>query len=255
VNVVSQVSAAALSVANSRYLSGFGNGFETEALPGALPVGRNSPQKCPYGLYAEQLSGSPFTAPRTTNERSWLYRVRPTVAHWGRFEKADARLWRTAPAPEVEMPLAPLRWDPIPLPKDELSLVEGVHTITTAGDAGSQAGMGAHVYLVTRSMADEYFYNADGEMLVVPQQGELRFWTEFGIIEVEPGEIAVIPRGVKIRVELMGAPRAAISARIMAAPSRFPSAGPSVPTAWRTSATSWPRSRPTRTRTRARSCT
>ena len=94
------------------YLSGFGNGFETEALPGALPVGRNSPQRCPYGLYAEQLSGSPFTAPRTTNERSWLYRIRPTVAHWGRFEKADARLWRTAPAPEVDMPLAPLRWDP-----------------------------------------------------------------------------------------------------------------------------------------------
>ena len=95
----------------------FGNGFETEALPGALPVGRNSPQKCPYGLYAEQLSGSPFTAPRTTNERSWLYRIRPTVSHWGRFEKADIGLWRTAPAPEVDVPIAPMRWDPIPLPK------------------------------------------------------------------------------------------------------------------------------------------
>src|SRR4051812_38999505 len=146
------------------YLSGFGNGFETEALPGALPVGRNSPQRCPYGLYAEQLSGSPFTAPRTTNERSWLYRIRPTVAHWGRFERADIGLWRTAPAPEVEMPLAPLRWDPIPIPDRELSFAGGgVHTITTAGDAGAQAGMGAHVYLVTRSMRDEYFYDADGE--------------------------------------------------------------------------------------------
>ena len=119
------------------YLSGFGNGFETEALPGALPIGRNSPQKCPYGLYAEQLSGSPFTAPRTTNERSWLYRIRPTVSHWGRFEKADIGLWRTAPAPEVEMPIAPLRWDPIPIPADEMSFVEGVRTITTAGDTSA----------------------------------------------------------------------------------------------------------------------
>jgi homogentisate 1,2-dioxygenase len=188
------------------YLSGFGNGFETEALPGALPVGRNSPQKCPYGLYAEQLSGSPFTAPRTTNERSWLYRIRPTATHWGRFEKADLGLWRTAPEVEVEVPIAPMRWDPIPIPREELSFVEGVRTITTAGDAGSQAGIGAHVYLVTRSMEDEYFYDADGELLVVAQEGELRFCTEFGTIDIEPGEIAVIPRGVKIRVELKGGP-------------------------------------------------
>src|SRR5437016_2109369 len=101
------------------YMSGFGNGFETEALPGALPVGRNSPQKCPYGLYAEQLSGSPFTAPRVANERSWLYRIRPTVKHWGRFEKVSNGLWRTAPCAEVEMPIAPLRWDPIPIPREK----------------------------------------------------------------------------------------------------------------------------------------
>jgi homogentisate 1,2-dioxygenase len=188
------------------YMSGFGNGFETEALPGALPIGRNSPQKCSYGLYAEQLSGSPFTAPRTTNERSWLYRIRPTVTHWGQFRKADIGLWRTAPAVEVEVPIAPMRWDPIPLPEGAVSFVEGIHTITTAGDAGSQAGMGSHVYLATRSMVDEYFYNADGELLFVPQQGALRLWTEFGIIDIEPGEIAVIPRGVKIRVELRDGP-------------------------------------------------
>jgi homogentisate 1,2-dioxygenase len=188
------------------YLSGFGNGFETEALPGALPVGRNSPQKCAYGLYAEQLSGSPFTAPRASNERSWLYRIRPTVAHWGRFEKVDPGFWRSAPCAETDMPLAPLRWDPIPLPEDALSFVEGIHTITTAGDAATQSGMGAHVYLVTRSMRDEYFYNADAEMLFVPQQGALRLWTEFGIIDIAPGEIAVIPRGVKLRVELLGRP-------------------------------------------------
>ncbi|WP_298957689.1 homogentisate 1,2-dioxygenase [uncultured Methylobacterium sp.] len=199
-------SAASSTGLHPGYMSGFGNGFETEALPGALPVGRNSPQKCPYGLYAEQISGSPFTAPRTTNERSWLYRIRPTVAHWNRFTKCDARLWRTAPAPEVEMPPAPLRWDPVPIPDASLSFVEGIHTMTTAGDAGAQAGMGAHLYLATRSMRDEYFSNADGEMLVVPQQGGLRFATEFGIIEAGPGEIVVIPRGVKIRVELLDGP-------------------------------------------------
>lgn len=186
------------------YLSGFGNGFETEALPGALPIGRNSPQRCAYGLYAEQLSGSPFTAPRTTNERSWLYRIRPTVAHWGRFEKVDAGLWRTAPCTETDMPLAPLRWNALPLPSEPTNFLEGIHTITTAGDGGAMAGMGSHVYLTTRSMVDEYFYNADAEMLFVPQQGALRLWTEFGILDIAPGEIAAIPRGVKLRVELPG---------------------------------------------------
>ena len=190
----------------SLYMSGFGNGFETEALPGALPIGRNSPQKCAYGLYAEQLSGSPFTAPRATNERSWLYRIRPTVAHFGDFQKADIGWWRTAPCHEVDVPIAPMRWSPVPLPEQPVSFVEGVRTITTAGDAGAQAGMGAHVYLVTRSMVDEYFYNADGELLFVPQSGALRVWTEFGIIDIAPGEVAVIPRGVKIRVELPDGP-------------------------------------------------
>ncbi len=188
------------------YMSGFGNGFETEALPGALPVGRNSPQRCPYGLYAEQLSGSPFTAPRTTNERSWLYRIRPTVAHQGPFTKADAGSWGTAPLPRSDLAIAPMRWDPIPIPSEPLSFVEGIRTMTGAGDAGAQAGMGAHLYFVTRSMVDEYLYDADGEMLFVPQEGALRLWTEFGIIDIGPGEIAVIPRGVKLRVELPGGP-------------------------------------------------
>ncbi len=194
------------AVGECRYLTGFGNGFETEALPGALPVGRNSPQKCAYGLYAEQLSGSPFTAPRASNERSWLYRIRPTVQHLGRFAKADPGLWRTAPCTEWEMPIAPLRWDAIAIPLEPLSFVQGVRTVTTAGDAAAQAGMAAHVYLATRSMQDEYFYNADGEMLVVLQQGGLRFCTEFGVIDAGPGEAVVIPRGVKLRVELRDGP-------------------------------------------------
>ena len=119
------------------------------------------------------LAARPFTAPRTTNERSWLYRIRPTVTHWGEFEKADIGLWRTAPCSEIDVPIAPMRWDPIAIPDEKLSFIEGVRTMTTAGDAGTQAGMGAHLYLITRSMQDEYFYNADAEMLFVPQQGEL----------------------------------------------------------------------------------
>ena len=191
---------------SDRYQSGFGNGFETEALPGALPIGRNSPQRCAYGLYAEQLSGSPFTAPRASNERSWLYRIRPTVKHWGRFTRADPRLWRTAPCIEAEVPPPPIRWDPLPLPETPQSLIEGLTTITTAGDAASQAGMGAHAYLATRSMQDEYFYNADGELLIVPEHGRLRLCTEFGILDLGPGEIAVIPRGIKFRAELPAGP-------------------------------------------------
>src|SRR6186997_1479720 len=188
------------------YMSGFGNSFETEALPGALPIGRNSPQRCAYGLYAEQLSGSPFTAPRGSNERSWLYRIRPSVKHSGRFAKADAGLWRTAPCHEYDLPIAQLRWDPAPIPKEDMTFLQGVQTMTTAGDANTQAGMAAHVYLITKSMADQHFYSADGEMMFVAQQGNLRFVTEFGRIDIEPGEIAVIPRGVKFRVELTGGP-------------------------------------------------
>jgi homogentisate 1,2-dioxygenase len=187
------------------YLSGFGNGLETEALPGALPVGRNSPQRCAYGLYAEQLSGSPFTAPRAANERSWLYRIRPTVQHWGHLTKVDTRLWRTAPCHEVELAPAPMRWDPLDLPTEPTCFLEGIHTITTTGDAAAMSGMAAHIYLATRSMRDEYFYNADAEMLFVPQDGSLRLATEFGLIDIEPGEIAVVPRGIKLRVELHSA--------------------------------------------------
>src|SRR6201747_1565063 len=188
------------------YMSGFGNSFETEALPGALPIGRNSPQRCAYGLYAEQLSGSPFTAPRGSNERSWLYRIRPSVRHSGRFGKVDAGLWRTAPCHEHELPIAQLRWDPAPIPSGDMTFLQGVQTMTTAGDANTQAGMAAHVYLITKSMVDQHFYNADGEMMFVPQQGQLKFVTEFGRIDAEPGEIVVIPRGVKFRVEITGGP-------------------------------------------------
>ncbi|HET9616510.1 MAG TPA: homogentisate 1,2-dioxygenase [Pseudolabrys sp.] len=189
------------------YMSGFGNSFETEALPGALPVGRNSPQKCNYGLYAEQLSGSPFTAPQATNQRSWLYRIRPTVKHNGRFAKADMGFWRTAPAREdAGVPIGQLRWSPTPVPKDKLTFVSGMRTFTTAGDVDGQSGMSTNVLFITQSMTREHFYNADGEFLIVAEQGNIRFRTEFGVIDIEPGEICVIPRGVIFRVELIGGP-------------------------------------------------
>jgi homogentisate 1,2-dioxygenase len=177
------------TLAAPHYMSGFGNSFETEALPGALPVGRNSPQKVNYGLYAEQLSGSPFTAPQATNQRSWLYRIRPSVKHSGRFARIDKGLLRTAPArEESDLPIGQLRWNPIPIPETDLTFVTGLHTITTAGDADTQAGMASHVALVTRSMENEYFFDADGELLVVAQENGLRFRTEFGVINIGPGD-------------------------------------------------------------------
>ena len=109
------------------YMPGFGNDFETESLPGALPQGQNSPQKCAYGLYAEQLSGSPFTAPRGTNERSWLYRIRPSVRHTGRFSKIDYPHWKTAPhMAEHSLALGQLRWNPLPTPSEKLNFLEGI---------------------------------------------------------------------------------------------------------------------------------
>ena len=189
------------------YMSGFGNSFETEALPGALPVGRNSPQKVNYGLYAEQLSGSPFTAPQASNQRSWLYRIRPAVRHTGRFEHLPLGHVRTAPAREDgDLPLGQLRWSPPPIPQEKLTFVTGLRTVTTAGDADSLAGMASHLLFVTESMTREHFYNADGEFLIVAQQGKLRFRTEFGVIDIEPGEICVIPRGVIFRADLIDGP-------------------------------------------------
>lgn len=189
------------------YMSGFGNTFETEALPGALPVGRNSPQKCNYGLYAEQLSGSPFTAPQASNQRSWLYRIRPTVRHTGRFEKIGMGAIRTAPTREdSELPIGQLRWSPVPVPKEKLTFVTGLRTVTVAGDVDSNAGMASHLLFITQSMEREHFFNADGEFLIVAEQGKIRFRTEFGVIEIEPGEICVIPRGIMFRVELIDGP-------------------------------------------------
>ena len=209
------------------YMPGFGNDFETEALPGALPVGQNSPQRAAYGLYAEQLSGSPFTAPRGTNERSWLYRIRPSVQHAQKFRKSSLPFWKTAPClGEHDRPIGQLRWGPVPVPKEKLTFLAGMRTMTTAGDVNTQAGMAAHVYLATQSMESDYFYNADGEMLVVPQQGAVRFCTEFGRIEAGPGEICIIPRGVKFKVELVDGPARGYVCENYGAKFTLPDRGP-----------------------------
>ncbi|MBI3525851.1 MAG: homogentisate 1,2-dioxygenase [Betaproteobacteria bacterium] len=182
------------------YLSGFGNEFATEALQGALPRGQNSPQRCPYGLYAEQLSGTAFTAPRSANRRSWLYRIRPAAVH-GPFQRIDNGRWLSR-CGEVVTPPGQLRWDPLPIPALPTDFVEGMVTMAGNGDPTIQSGCGIHFYAANRSMVDRFFYDADGELLIVPQQGRLRIATELGLIEAEPQEIVVIPRGVRFRVEL-----------------------------------------------------
>lgn len=176
-----------------QYQSGFGNDFATEAVAGALPAGQNSPQKAPLGLYAEQLSGTPFTAPRHVNRRSWLYRIRPSVVHEP-FAPRDRGLIRSAPFDEVPPPPAQLRWDPLPIADGDF--VDGLRTIC------GNSVTAVHLYTANRSMANRFFYNADGELLIVPQQGSLTIHTELGVIAVEPGEIAVIQRGIQFRVVL-----------------------------------------------------
>lgn len=188
---------------HAAYLSGFGNEHATEALAGALPVGRNSPQRAPLGLYAEQLSGTAFTAPRAHNRRTWVYRIRPSANHRP-FIATERGLVRTAPNAEIAAPPNRLRWNPFALsagapPTD---FVHGLRTLATAGDAALQTGCAVHVYAINASMQGA-FYDADGELLIVPQQGRLRIVTELGIIRLDPGAVAVIPRGIRFRVELL----------------------------------------------------
>ena len=183
------------------YQSGFGNEFATEAVPGALPEGQNAPQKHPLGLYTEQFSGTPFTAPRATNRRTWTYRIRPSVTHRP-YEEIPRRMIRSGPF--VEVPTTPnqLRWDPLPIPDQETDFIDGIVTLGGNGDPAMQTGLAIHLYAANHSMEDRFFYTADGELLIVPQLGALRFHTELGILGVKPGEICVIPRGVKFRVVL-----------------------------------------------------
>ena len=185
---------------STAYQTGFGNEFASEAIAGTLPIGRNSPQRVAHGLYAEQLSGTAFTAPRGRNRRSWLYRIRPSVAH-GEFTALAAPHLQTDFS---QMPASPnqLRWSPLPLPTVATDFIQGLHTVGGNGSPDAHAGVAIHMYAANADMEQRYFYNADGELLIVPQLGRLRLRTEFGVLEVEPQQIAVVPRGVRFAVQL-----------------------------------------------------
>ena len=183
------------------YMSGFGNDVATEAIKGALPDGRNSPQQPAFGLYVEQINGTAFTAPRGANKRSWMYRIRPSVVHRP-YERIDNGLIRSTPFTEVETTPNQLRWSPLPIPEKPTTFIEGIATMAGNGDLTTHIGSAIHVYAANTSMTSTFFYNADGEMLIVPQQGGLTLRTEMGILDVAPGDIAVLPRGVRFTVEL-----------------------------------------------------
>ena len=207
-----------------RYMTGFGGHFESEAVDGALPKGRNSPQRPPYGLYTEQLSGSSFTSPRHENRRSWLYRMRPTADHPPFVAYEGAPLFTAHPSSE---PLAPnrLRWDPPQLPEGK-DFVDGLATMLHAGQADDLEGCAVHVYRASKSMDGRIFVNADGELLVIPQQGAIDLQTELGRLELAPGSIGMIPRGLKFRVQLLDGEARGYVAENYGLPFRLPELGP-----------------------------
>ncbi|MDF3936461.1 homogentisate 1,2-dioxygenase [Pseudomonas citronellolis] len=209
------------SVESLSYLSGFNNQFSSEALPGALPLGRNSPQRAPYGLYAEQFSGTAFTVPRSEARRTWLYRIKPSASH-PRFE----RLARQIPGREPG-PVNPnrLRWNPHDLPSEPTDFLDGLLSLAATADPEQASGVSVHLYRANRSM-DRVFFDADGELLIVPQQGRLRLATELGLLDIEPQEIAVIPRGLKFRVELLDASASGYICENHGAALRIPDLGP-----------------------------
>jgi homogentisate 1,2-dioxygenase len=186
-----------------RYLSGFGNEFATEAVEGALPQHRNSPQQAPLGLYAEQISGTAFTQPRAVNRRTWVYRILPSAKHPG-FGRIGNGTLRSAPFDEIEPDPNRLRWDPIPLPPTDMptDFIAGLYTVAGNGDVKTRNGMAVHLYAANQDMRDRYFVDSDGELLFIPELGAITLHTELGPLRVSPGEIAVVPRGIRFRVEL-----------------------------------------------------
>ncbi|WP_426693038.1 homogentisate 1,2-dioxygenase [Sphingomonas sediminicola] len=208
-----------------RYMSGFGGHFESEAVEGALPKGRNSPQRPAFGLYAEQLSGSAFTAPRHENLRSWLYRLRPTADHRPFVRYEGAKLF--APG-TVKQPLAPnrLRWNPPGDLPSGADFVDGMVTMLANRDPSDLEGVAVHLYRAQRNMESRVFINADGELLIIPQEGPIELQTELGRIEAGPGDIALIPRGVRFRVRLLDGEARGYVAENHGLPFRLPDLGP-----------------------------
>ena len=207
------------------YLSGFGNEHSSEAVPGALPEGRNSPQRAPLGLYAEQLSGTAFTEPRAHNRRSWLYRIHPSAAHPAFTRAVDNGAVRTAPFADIAPDPNRLRWNPLPKPAPGTDFLAGLWTRGGNGDAAQRTGMAVHLYHAHASM-ERVFSDADGELLIVPELGGLLLRTEFGLLHVAPGHVALIPRGVRFRVELLDAAARGYVCENYGAPFRLPDLGP-----------------------------
>ena len=196
-------SSAALGVG---YQAGFGNEFATEAIAGALPRGQNSPQRVPLGLYAEQISGTAFTVPRAANRRTWLYRIQPSAKHTP-YRRMGASRIRSGPFSELSPNPNRLRWDPQALPDRPTDFIDGLVTIAGNGNAEFHVGIGIHIYAANRSMSGRAFCDADGELLIVPEMGAITLVTELGRLILSPGEIAVVPRGIRFRVEADGAIR------------------------------------------------
>ncbi len=207
------------------YQSGFGNLHSSEALPGALPQGQNSPQRAPRGLYAEVLSGTAFTAPRAENLSSWLYRLRPSAMH-APFRRIANGLMRSGPFNEVEASPNRLRWDPLPIGESPIDFIDGLATLAGSGEPAAQTGVAVHLYRANRSMAERLFVDCDGELMFVPQLGQLLLFTELGKLIVAPGELAVVPRGVKFTVELLEKQARGYVCENYGAPFRLPELGP-----------------------------
>jgi len=207
-----------------KYQSGFGNEFATEAVKGALPVGRNSPQRAPLGLYAEQFSGTSFTTPRLLNKRTWTYRIQPSVLHRPFRQIENGKF--IGKFDEIVTTPNQLRWNPLAMPQTETDFIDGIVTMAGCGDSFSQTGLGVHVFACNKNMTDRFFYNADGEMLVVAEKNRVRFLTELGIVEIGSGEIAVLPRGLKFRVELPDGDARGYICENYAAHFRLPDLGP-----------------------------
>jgi len=191
------------------YQSGFGNTFQTEALKDALPQDQNNPQKCNFGLFAEQLSGTAFTVPRHSNQRTWIYRIEPSAKH-DPFELAPNlnpllhnNFKQLVPNPNQ------LKWKPFDKPKESESIdfVQGLRTICGAGDPTTRHGLAIYIYACNKSMVDTAFQSSDGSFLIVPQEGKLDITTELGKLSVEPNEICVIPMGLRFKVDVGGSCR------------------------------------------------
>ncbi|MFF8270049.1 homogentisate 1,2-dioxygenase [Streptomyces sp. NPDC016562] len=207
------------------YLTGFGNEHSSEAVPGALPLGRNSPQRAPLGLYAEQLSGSAFTEPRSHNRRSWLYRIRPSAAH-PPFTRIDNGALRTGPFTEAPADPNRLRWNPLPDPAPGTDFLAGLWTLGGNGDATQRTGMAIHLYAANAPMTDRVFSDSDGELLIVPERGGLLLRTELGLLAARPGDVALIPRGVRFRVELLDSDARGYVCENYGQPFQLPDLGP-----------------------------